>query len=168
MKHWGTLLLNIWYTRISRIFSLKNPVGRTITVMFSRMSLNKYLSISKNVKKRWEKDRKWAIQTVVTVGESIKPIRVSFPSEVLKSGYILGIYTRIERGTGWGKQGEGTMKFEPYFRTRNRFWRFQNRKMRKFSYLCAISEYSIDSTHILSRKVKGYKIETSHFLIYNF
>lgn len=168
MKHWGTLLLNIWYTGISRIFSLKNPVGRTITVMFSRMFLNKYLSISKNVKKRWEKDRKWAIQTVVTVGESIKPIRVSFPSEVLKSGYILGIYTRIERGTGWGKQGEGTMKFEPYFRTRNRFLRFQNRKMRKFSYLCAISEYSIDSTHILSRKVKGYKIETSHFLIYNF
>lgn len=168
MKHWGTLLLNIWYTGISRIFSLKNPVGRAITVMFSRMFLNKYLSISKNVKKRWEKDRKWAIQTVVTVGESIKPIRVSFPSEVLKSGYILGIYTRIERGTGWGKQGEGTMKFEPYFRTRNRFWRFQNRKMRKFSYLCAISEYSIDSTHILSRKVKGYKIETSYFLINNF
>lgn len=168
MKYRGTLPLNIWYTWFSRIFSLKNPVERTITVMFSRMFLNKSLSISKNVKKRWEKDRKWAIQTVVTVGESIKLIRVSFPSEVPKSGYILGVYTRIERGTGRGKQGEGTMKFEPYFGKRNRFWRFKNRKMRKFSYLYAISEYSIDSTHILSRKVEGYKIETSHFLIYNF
>lgn len=168
MKYWGTLLLSIWYSWFSRIFSLKYLVGRTITVMFSRMFLNKYLSISKNVKKKWEKNRKWAIQTVVTVGESIKPIRVSFPSEVPKSGYILSVYTRIERGTGWGKQGEGTMKFESYFQTRNRFWRSQNRKMRKFSYLCAISEYFIDSTHILSRKVEGYKIETSHFLIYNF